>query len=173
MASHSSILAWRIPWQRSLEGYGLWGHRELDTTEWLTRTHAGSSLPHTWSSVFIVASLVTARRIFSCGVWDLAPQSRIEPGPPTLRVCSRSHWTIREVVCDILKMVKLEMKNRLLVVPRVEGGGREKGSGCGYKRATWGILVVMEIASILTRSISRYCDIVLCLYEMLPLVETG
>ena len=86
--------------------------------------------------------------------------------PPTLRVCSRSHWTIREVLCDILEMVKLEMKNRLLVVPRVEGAGKEEGSGCRYKRATWGILVVMEISSILTRSISRYCDIVLCLFEI-------
>ena len=28
-ATHSSILAWRIPWA----GYGLWGHKELDTTE--------------------------------------------------------------------------------------------------------------------------------------------
>ena len=26
MATHSSILAWRIPWT-------VWGHRELDTTE--------------------------------------------------------------------------------------------------------------------------------------------
>ena len=68
-----------------------------------------------------------ACRIFSCGMWDLVPQSRIEPGPPTLGVCSLSHWTIREVPCDILEMVKLEMKNRLLVVPRVEGEG--KGGG--------------------------------------------
>ena len=35
MATHSSILAWRIPWTRSLAGYSLWGHKELDTTEWL------------------------------------------------------------------------------------------------------------------------------------------
>ena len=26
MASHSSILAWEIPWTRSLVGYSLWGH---------------------------------------------------------------------------------------------------------------------------------------------------
>ena len=32
MATHSSILAWRIPW-RSLVGPSLWGHKELDTTE--------------------------------------------------------------------------------------------------------------------------------------------
>ena len=32
MATHSSILAWRIPWQRSLAGYSPWGRKELDTT---------------------------------------------------------------------------------------------------------------------------------------------
>ena len=36
MGTHSSILAWRIPWMRSLEGYIPWGHKESDTTEWLT-----------------------------------------------------------------------------------------------------------------------------------------
>lgn len=139
----------------------------------MANTHTRwSSLPHRDLQSSSLASLVTARRIFSCGVWDLAPQSRIEPGPPTLRVCSCSHWTIREVVCDILKMVKLEMKNRLLVVPRVEGGGGRREAGVAIK-GQHGILLVYEIASILTRSISRYCDIVLCLYEMLPLVETG
>ena len=33
MATHSSILAWRIPWQRSLEGYSPWGRKESDITE--------------------------------------------------------------------------------------------------------------------------------------------
>ena len=34
MASHSSILAWRIPWtEESLADYGPWGRKELDTTE--------------------------------------------------------------------------------------------------------------------------------------------
>ena len=32
MATHSSILAWRIP-QRSLAGPSQWGYKELDTTE--------------------------------------------------------------------------------------------------------------------------------------------
>ena len=32
-ATHSSILAWRIPWtERSLEGYSPRGHKELDMT---------------------------------------------------------------------------------------------------------------------------------------------
>ena len=33
MATHSSILAWRIPWQRSLAGYSPLGLKELDMTE--------------------------------------------------------------------------------------------------------------------------------------------
>ena len=35
MATHSSTLAWKIPWTRSLVGYSLWGCKESDTTEQL------------------------------------------------------------------------------------------------------------------------------------------
>ena len=37
MATHTSILAWKIP-QRSLVGCSPWGHRESDMTEQLTLT---------------------------------------------------------------------------------------------------------------------------------------
>ena len=33
MATHSSILAWRIPWTEEPGGYSPWGHKELDMTE--------------------------------------------------------------------------------------------------------------------------------------------
>ena len=33
MATHSSILAWRIPWIEEPVGYHPWGHKELDMTE--------------------------------------------------------------------------------------------------------------------------------------------
>ena len=36
MGTHSSILAWRIPWQRSLVGCGARGCKELDITELLS-----------------------------------------------------------------------------------------------------------------------------------------
>ena len=36
MATYSSILAWRIPWKRSLLGYNPWGRKELETTEQLS-----------------------------------------------------------------------------------------------------------------------------------------
>ena len=38
LATHTSILAWRIHGQRSLVGYSPWGRKELDTTEH-THTH--------------------------------------------------------------------------------------------------------------------------------------
>ena len=33
MATHSSTLAWKIPWTESLVGYSPWGCKESDTTE--------------------------------------------------------------------------------------------------------------------------------------------
>ena len=55
MATHSSILAWRIPWTQETDGpqsMGLhWGQKELDTTEQLTlslhsQVYLGQSNPH-------------------------------------------------------------------------------------------------------------------------------
>ena len=34
--THSSILAWRIPWTEELAGYSPWGHKKSDTTVQLT-----------------------------------------------------------------------------------------------------------------------------------------
>ena len=36
LTTHSSILAWRIPWTEELHGYSPWGHKESDITEQLT-----------------------------------------------------------------------------------------------------------------------------------------
>ena len=37
--------------------------------------------------------LVAAFKMFSCGMWDLVPWPRIEPGPPALQVCI-SAWML-------------------------------------------------------------------------------
>ena len=42
IATHSSILAWRIPWTGSLVGYSPRGHTELDMTEVTEHTHMRS-----------------------------------------------------------------------------------------------------------------------------------
>ena len=47
MATHSSILAWGIPWTRSLVGYSPWGHKESDTSERLTLSLSPSLPPCT------------------------------------------------------------------------------------------------------------------------------
>ena len=39
LATCSSILAWRIPEQRSLVGYSPWGRTELDMTEETQHVH--------------------------------------------------------------------------------------------------------------------------------------
>ena len=39
MATHSSILAWKIPWTEEPGGYCPWGHKESDTTEWLINSN--------------------------------------------------------------------------------------------------------------------------------------
>ena len=33
METHSSFLAWKIPWTEELVGYSPWCHKELNTTE--------------------------------------------------------------------------------------------------------------------------------------------
>ena len=33
MTTHSSIVAWRIPWTEELVGCNPWDHKELDTTK--------------------------------------------------------------------------------------------------------------------------------------------
>ena len=38
METHSSILAWRIPWTEEPAGYSPWGRIESDLTERLTHT---------------------------------------------------------------------------------------------------------------------------------------
>ena len=35
MATHSSILAWMIPWTEESDGYSPWGHKESDMTKQL------------------------------------------------------------------------------------------------------------------------------------------
>ena len=40
MATHASILAWRISWAEEPSGLQSTGHKELDTTEQLTQTHS-------------------------------------------------------------------------------------------------------------------------------------
>ena len=53
MATHSGILAWRIPWTEEPGGLQSMGHKESDTTEWLSLTYkyhmVAQSVENTWN----------------------------------------------------------------------------------------------------------------------------
>ena len=49
MATHSTILAWRIPWTEEPCGYSQWGHKELDTTEQLNTAQQTGCVTEPWS----------------------------------------------------------------------------------------------------------------------------
>ena len=48
MATHSSVLAWRIPWTEEPGRLQSWGHTESDTTEQLTVLEARSPRLRGW-----------------------------------------------------------------------------------------------------------------------------
>ena len=56
MATHSSILAWEIPWTEATGGYTPWGGKESDTTE-----HSTASSPKWYSAPFVIHSLKWSR----------------------------------------------------------------------------------------------------------------
>jgi len=81
MATHSSILAWRIPFwpgessgQRILEDYNPWDHKELDMTECSrARTHTRT---HTHTQLFVNNFMVTLHRKTSfLGHYDINADS--------------------------------------------------------------------------------------------------
>ena len=61
MATHSSVLAWRIPGTGSLVGCRLWGRTELDTTKATQQQHGG----------FIPSFLRNLHSIFHSGCINL------------------------------------------------------------------------------------------------------
>ena len=61
MATHSSILAWKIPWTEKPGGYSPWGCKESDTTEWLNTPPTCLSKQ---TGVFLIMPLFCHQRIF-------------------------------------------------------------------------------------------------------------
>ena len=57
MATYSSVLAWEIPFQRSLVSYSPWGCKELDTTEGLIM-QAQATFPTWKTSIFQFERLI-------------------------------------------------------------------------------------------------------------------
>jgi len=77
MATHSSVLAWRIPWTEEP-----WGHKESDTLEWLHMCcdytfqmlliSSVSHLLHVWCCVYRFLTYVRC--------WYCSPQETVTDG---------------------------------------------------------------------------------------------
>ena len=95
MATHSSILAWRIPWTE--ESGGLHGVAQLDMTE-ATQHHA-----HTWQRKQKQLGSPTSSHLSSTKVSDLPPVYDILTFPPVTgalyhhRKSKQIHYTRRKV----------------------------------------------------------------------------
>ena len=87
MATHSSTLAWKIPWRRSLVGYSPWGRKESDRTE---RLHFHLSVK---GFLFVCAPISFPMYPFLCCPYGVAvscptlcdPIDCSPPGPPSVR----------------------------------------------------------------------------------------
>ena len=75
MATHSSTLAWRIPWMEEPVGYRPWGCKESDTTERLHSLHTLSL-----EKEMATHSSILAWRIPEDpgGPWSMGSQSQIQ-----------------------------------------------------------------------------------------------
>ena len=75
MATHSGILAWKIPWTGSLVGYSPWDSKELDMTERRTLSlRVARSVALVEQSPNLSDSPVTKTELkqsFSFYLWDI------------------------------------------------------------------------------------------------------
>ena len=77
--THSSILAWRIPWR-----YSPWGHKESDTTEWLSLSLCSSvqqspvTGPQVGSGAEVTWSLADNKSLHKWG-WIRVPSTICQP----------------------------------------------------------------------------------------------
>ena len=77
MVIHSSIIAWRTPGQRSLEGYNSWGCKESDTNDVTESTR----IPDLASqSISCTSPYTRVSRI----IWELVKRQLLRPTPDLL-----------------------------------------------------------------------------------------
>ena len=135
MATHSSILAWEIPWtEEPGRLQSMWLQRVGH--DWVTNIHtlllfqfyplSTVILKNTFIYFLIylaVLGLSCGCGIFSSNTWDLVPWPEIEPRYLALGAQNLSHWSTRAVSSTVLffKRVNSEVKSlsyvRLFVTP--------------------------------------------------------
>ena len=66
MATHSIILAWRIPWAEEPAGCSPWDHKESDPTE--VTSHAAHCVPNSWPVLLCSPSLHSVNSGYLLGI---------------------------------------------------------------------------------------------------------
>ena len=102
MATHSGILAWRIPWtERSLAGYSSWGHKE-SRYEWAgnTSSFSGAGAVQDWSAGCSWRCLILQRSSFrslrECPPAQMMTMATTHPGT------RRMHRPFCSLATDVL-----------------------------------------------------------------------
>ena len=80
MATHSSVLAWRIPWTEEPGGYSPRGRKESDTTERLS-AHTHPTVPAVFVEKTLILSLVI---IDQATAGSAGHRQTLPPAPPAL-----------------------------------------------------------------------------------------
>ena len=60
MATHSIILAWKIPWTEDLPGYSPWGHKVWDTTN----DYVDMNIPSSYTAGLYGKIIFNFRRVY-------------------------------------------------------------------------------------------------------------
>ena len=93
------------------------------------------------NSLVAACKLLVVACKLSCGMWDLVPWLRTEPGPSALRAQSLSHWTTREVA-------RLRFWTQLVnLINKTQGDSL-------YRTHSWLIVLVLQISRDLQATIT-------------------
>ena len=95
MATHSSILPWRIPWKKQPGGIHSMGSQRI-IQDWATKHMQINKLKYSTFFKKILLFGHTAQEVGRI----LIPWPRVKSVPPTLEAQSANHWTTREVPSD-------------------------------------------------------------------------
>ena len=83
MATHSSILAWNIPWAEEPGGHSPWGLKEWDKTEWLTLSEFTDTKLLLQKSHAKNLCKLNALNIFKDTAW-FRPTEKLQLGPDAI-----------------------------------------------------------------------------------------
>ena len=108
-APHSSTLAWKIPWMEEPNGYSPWGHKELDTTEWLHFYFSLSCTGEGNGNPFQCSCLENPR---DGGVWWAVAYGVAQSRTRLKRLSSSSSIHIHICVCTCVYILKQNKRKR-------------------------------------------------------------